>query len=204
MLKRFCNSLNRRFLWFTVLCVCLPMLLVLLSTRGGIFYFSPDSLESRFHAERRLFIILTPIYRSGPQYYRFDLVEYLVEEGYWSPDTSREPRWLEMGCWNQQWRDGYSMLYRVLQTDGTRWIEWTEEHPEVAATVWPVVLRILREVPEAVDSGEVAQLIWRAGLSTDMEDWVEAIIGDPDFHPRTKELVRLGYERSNSDAVASP
>src|SRR5262245_23429699 len=55
--------------------------------------FSPDTLERRTQRELLLPMLEVPIYRSGYYYNRYGLVDFLVAEGYWTPNDVDEPRW---------------------------------------------------------------------------------------------------------------
>jgi hypothetical protein len=113
-----------------------------LVTTGGRSYFSPDTLETRTQAESHLLWW-------GFRYHRYALAEYLIGKGHWSPVTAQEPRWIETFHWNDQWRDGQSVLHKEFAWRAQDWIDWSETNPALAAVLWPRVLAALRsEDPE--------------------------------------------------------
>ncbi|MBE7464613.1 MAG: hypothetical protein HS116_14140 [Planctomycetes bacterium] len=122
---------------------------------GGRGFFSPDTLEYRSQSERTVFATEIPLYRSAFRYDSHELVNYLVEKGYWSPRPASEPRWIFLFHWNRNWKDGESCFHRSFFWRKDFWMEWTEKHPERAAEVWPQVLELLRAGRDA----EVARLL---------------------------------------------
>lgn len=145
---------------------------MLFSTRGGLTYFSPDTLESRYQSERLVPLLQIPIYRSGFGYYRKDIVNYLIEHDYWQPNDVEHPRWIPASHWNDAWRDGYSALGRELGRS-EYWINWSDSHPELASIVWPLVLRALRELPESSQDVVAAVLLYSASVSENVDQLID-------------------------------
>ena len=112
--------------------------------KGGRTFFSPDTLETKSQSETLLFLTSVPIYRSSYQYHRYELVDFLIAEGYWTPSAAPSPRWLGTNRSNAQWRDGQSPIHREFAWFADDWIAWTQAHPELAAVLWPLVLEELR------------------------------------------------------------
>jgi hypothetical protein len=120
----------------------------LLFGRGGVGYWSPDSLEGYTQREYVTPIFHIPIYRSLRSLRRYELVDFLVAKGYWSPrKAAGTPRLLLMFRWNDLWKDGYSGIHREFTRSGPFWQEWTTSHPSAAAELWPRVLESLRTWP---------------------------------------------------------
>lgn len=130
---------------FLVVAAILPCLLWLFvsPSRGGRGFFSPSTLETKTQSE--YLICGVPIYRSNFDVRQDDITTYLIAKGYWSPQAAESDRWIPTFHWNEQWRDGESSLQRALFWRHEFWINWSEENPEMAAELWPRVLRLLRE-----------------------------------------------------------
>lgn len=130
---------------FLVVVAILPCLLSLFvsPSRGGRGFFCPSTLETRTQSEYLLWGI--PVYRSHFRYRHDDVTAYLIAKGYWSPQTTESDQWIPTFHWNEQWRDGESSLERALFWRDEFWSNWSEENPEMAADLWPRVLRLLRE-----------------------------------------------------------
>jgi hypothetical protein len=112
--------------------------------RGGRLFFSPDTLQSKSQSELLLPPTSIPVYRSGYTYSQYPLVAYLISKGYWKPSESGPARWLPMGQWNDMWRDGESTLFRALTRRTDLLTQWSEDHPDIAAAMWPYVLEQIR------------------------------------------------------------
>ena len=175
-------SLRTLLLFFVVTGAGLPALLLLLSTRGGRSYFSPDTLNTKHQTERLLFGTDIPVYRSEFTFDRYELVDYLISKGYWHPKPVDDPRWMQMNHWNLQWRDGHSNLYAELAWHEDRWMTWSEEHPELAAVVWPIVLETLRRNRTPYDAQEATfMILWFARDSSDIAEFKRNINQNPEY-----------------------
>jgi hypothetical protein len=133
-------------IWIS-LAIVLPCLFVAFgygaTKRVGLrAYFSPDTLESRSQVEFAL--VWGRLTISPPS----ELVQYLIEKGFWQPRQVAEPRWIEMSHINHRWRGGINPLHKEL-TWKRGWIEWIEANPTLAKALWPRVLTILRENTDA-------------------------------------------------------
>lgn len=153
---------------------------------GGLAYFSPDTFEIRSQSEITLPILNTPVYRSSYSYRdnSFELVEYLVAKGYWSPRETDEPRWILLFHWNDAWRDGDTQWYRDVNRSN-EWIEWTEKHPDIARVLWPAVLSFLRS-----DEGSryVTHVMFQAKISSSEAEFRELFHTDPELRADQRGL----------------
>ncbi|HEY5314617.1 MAG TPA: hypothetical protein VIK18_18940 [Pirellulales bacterium] len=105
---------------------------------GGRTEFSPDTLERRGRNEFHIGGLV--VYRSSWSYYRDELAQFLIDKGYWVPVTPAEPRWITVNRWARAWNSD-TPLYKALRYN---WVNWSDEHPEMARRLWPHVLRLLR------------------------------------------------------------
>lgn len=137
------------------------VVIFLASTEGGRGFFSPDTLETKWQRERVLWFTHLPVYRSTFSYHRYELVEYLISKGYWTPLDVDEPRWMSVFHWNRQWKGGTGDIPRFLGWRGQRWIDWSEADPEAAKVMWPRVLDVLRS-EDGNAMSRFAELMWEA------------------------------------------
>ena len=137
--------------------------------RGGRIFFSPDTLESKSQSEILLYMTEIPIYRSSYHFDCTDLAKHLIEKGYWSPISPSNPRWLLGVHWNNQWHGGNARFYREIASYGTEYIEWSNNHPELAKYLWPRILRILRTQPD-IANATLADLLYRARHSSSFDE----------------------------------
>jgi hypothetical protein len=112
--------------------------------RGGRGFFSPDSLQYRTQSEALLPPTRVPLFRSPYSYHQPPLVQYLVAEGLWAPREAPRPRWVPSFRWNRQWSGGTNELHKELSWRGQTWVDWSKQHPDVAAEMWPLLLKSLR------------------------------------------------------------
>jgi hypothetical protein len=115
----------------------LALFLLLSGQSSSKGYFSPDTLESQ---SQDFYWGIPGVAKVN----RHRLTEYLVKKGYWTRNSTTNPRWLMTGHYSAQWRDGHSALTSALFWHTDEWIEWSESHPKRAAILWPRVLEILR------------------------------------------------------------
>jgi hypothetical protein len=63
------------------------------------------------------------------------------------------------------------------------WIEWTQQHPDIASVLWPLLLRVFRsDVPER--SGLAGHVLFLARISNDADEFaqqVQIVRDDPLF-----------------------
>jgi len=132
--------------WLSILAFAVPIaLLILTSQRGGLTYFSPDSLECHAQSERTIFATGIPFYRSN--YTRYDdnpLIAYLVREKFVSPQPEVPGRWQLISHWNESWRGGYADMYRILVRYRKESIEWSENNRACAEIYWSEAFHYLR------------------------------------------------------------
>ncbi|MEM9251991.1 MAG: hypothetical protein AAGB29_06545 [Planctomycetota bacterium] len=137
--------------------------------RGSRGFFDPYSLRGSNQIELLIPAVNLPIFRGlNEEVPTYQLVEYLQDEGLWEPSAEQSGRLL-MYRWNLQWRDGQSMLYAALNMHTNRWIEWSEDSPEIAQVMWPEVLEILRTKPEPEE--EALVLMYAALESSSLDEY---------------------------------
>jgi hypothetical protein len=145
--------------------------------RGARTLFSPDTLECKSQSE----ILLTPeipLYRSSFEYFRYDLVQFLIDKGYWTPKYPNNPRWIWIYDWNKAHSLGYGPLARQLSRNREFWMEWTDNNPAFAKVLWPKVLSQLRS---GKDSGYVGEMIRCAQSAESLEAFEQLVATTPEF-----------------------
>ena len=157
------------------------------STEGGIGEFLPDTLEFRYRSERLLPIAQIPVYQSGYNKDQYGIVEYLIQKGYWQAREVEVPQWILMYHSNRQWKDGHSRLHAELSWRGKEWMQWSEEHPELASVVWPIVLGLIRSDQQS----EATALLWHAKHSETEADFWKAVNSDVELYHLGLGRVRL-------------
>src|SRR5262245_61120497 len=135
-----------------VTCAC-PLIFFLvaylLSPATGKGFFSPDSLEYRTQSDLHFFGTDVPWFRSRYKYHNQRLVDFLKSKGYWKPSEAKSTRhWILLFHSSSMWRDGESSLHRRLFWKSDFWIEWSNNHPDQAAQLWPKVIELLRSGDE--------------------------------------------------------
>jgi hypothetical protein len=121
---------------------------------GAIHYFSPDTLESGYRPTVA-FAGLQPDYRFSLKPTESKLIQFLIERKYWRPTHTPSPRWIVTD---------YSVR-REFNRNADEWVQWSEQHPEYAAALWPRVLDVLRNDPKRGQS-DVSELMWEAKNDT--------------------------------------
>lgn len=146
--------------------------IVLPTQNGGEGFFSPDSLDFRSGSTSTLLGVPT----SWPRHnvYRHEFTQFLIEEGYWSPRTTTNPRWILLFRWSGQQRDGQTALQSHLFWQSEKWIEWTKQNPDRAFVLWPRVLDLLRTDAER-SSLEVVELLYAAKNARTQDEFDAAI-----------------------------
>jgi hypothetical protein len=144
---------------------------------GGLGFFSPDTLDAYVQGEILLPGTRLPIFRTPPMYFRYRVVTYLVDKGYWAPRTTGSPSWLRLYHTNAQWSDGKTDLYHELRWRGDEWIYWSDRHPNLAADLWPRVLARIR----AGDTDRAQTLLFFCGVCEDPTLYHEMLttLGEP-------------------------
>lgn len=146
--------------------------LLLVSSEGRQQYFSPHTLEVRTDYERLLPGTSVPVLVLDQQRHLPDLAEYLIAQGYWKPQKVKNPKWYRWCSsidWNIQWHGDSIFLYSDLHTRHS-WSDWTEENPELAAVVWPLVLQALRQEEHGLEEAETVLYCARVAES-EQEFW---------------------------------
>jgi hypothetical protein len=147
--------------------------------RGGIHYFSPFTLETQASSELLIPLTEIPIFRSRPHTYRYELVHYLIDEGYWEP-TKADNGTVITNRWNLQWRDGHSDFHRQFSRGAHTWVEWSRRNPALAEELWPAVLRLLRTGTQSRLSC-ASYLMWYAQRSDNVEEYRQLVANDVDL-----------------------
>lgn len=113
---------------------------------GTIIYFSPDTLRTR-HVHEVLPELPGNIhlYRAQPIETEHALAEHLIARGYWQRRTTEDVGWVFTAHYNRRWRDGWTMWQKYVTRQGDDWIKWTDDNPNLAAEVWPRILKVLRQ-----------------------------------------------------------
>jgi hypothetical protein len=126
--------------------------------RGGLGYFSPDTLEYRTQSEWTVAFGEVPVYRSRLAVRRNALLEMLQAEGYVVPIATAEPHWLCVMHWNDAWRYvNSSTVHKILMSRQEEMIAWTREYPACARVYWPEAFRLMRS--DRVSDHELAGAI---------------------------------------------
>lgn len=142
--------------------------------KGGRTFFSPDTLETKSQSETLLIQTPVPLYRSSFSQGRYELVDFLIDAGYWSPAAADPPRWLPTNHWNRQWKDGQSPIHREFAWFADDWIAWTGQHPDIAAVLWPRVLGELRSNhPDC--QWQAYRLMWHAKSAQTVEAFEQSL-----------------------------
>lgn len=153
--------------------------------------FSPDTLETRSRSERSVGITVWPgtyRYRKAP------LIEYLIANDYVQPITTTEPRWIVMGFYSSQWRDGQGHLAYVFSWQQEKTIAWCEADPERARLLWSTVFPLLRSSNEK--EVQAGQVIARLGVREQTVQELQQCID--------RTLNEFGITRSTSRQAIAP
>ena len=153
--------------------------------RGGLHYFSPDTLDSYSQSEVLLIFTELPIYRSSRSTHRYKLVQYLINQGYWSPIAQSGPS-IVTSKWNMQWRDGQSDFHRQFAWYADQWIAWTQQFPEVADELWADVLSLLRQ-DSSNELHDAVRLMHHSRIASTVEDYKALLESDPELNAKLHE-----------------
>lgn len=128
--------------------------------QGRRAYFSPDTLRSKRQTEWLIPLTEIPVYRSQATYRTDEQIQLLIDEGYWTPTDPRIPRWVFLYKRNDQWKDGSTQIHRAMWIQRNQLLQWSKNNPEIAAYVWPRILKIMRtnDDPDAL----VAEILFFA------------------------------------------
>lgn len=145
--KRICQEKPQCLIFLVLLFVV--GLIFLTSDRGGMADFNPYSLETRSRRERTFFGSDTRFYLSEYEYRTPPLMQFLVDEGFVSPQPRREGHWIPFIRWNTKRRPGYLLLQRVFNThdlpeNPDDYVPWSLQHRECAELYWSEGFRLLR------------------------------------------------------------
>ena len=168
-----------RRLEILVLTAIVVVLLLLFAGRtGSRSYFSPETLETKYHSLYGYVGVSLP---GTAHTYRHELTEYLISKGHWKASGTNEPQWLSTYTWDTGSRGGYSLIGRHLFRKDNDWIAWSERHPQRAAVFWPHVLVMLREEGERGQS-TVAQMLYDVQHAQTDAEFEAALRGNTNQH----------------------
>lgn len=131
-----------KLLVFAILVAC--TLILATGTRGGLAYFSPDTLEYETQSEFAVLNGKLPIYRSHREPTDNEIVAYLRDSGLISSRKPPTVRWMLVFHWNWAWKDGEGSLYNVLIRNRQRIISWSKADLARARIYWTTGLQLLR------------------------------------------------------------
>lgn len=135
----------RAALKYTVLALLIiAFLIVLTGTEGAISRFSPYTLKYVSQREYRVLAGSLLVYRSTPKPVENELITFLQQSGFVTPEIPEEDRWEVVSHWNKAWRDGSGLLHRMLWREREKYITWSKEQPEVARIFWDALFDRLR------------------------------------------------------------
>jgi hypothetical protein len=111
---------------------------------GSVYFFSPDTLQSKYRSES---CFVPPDYWSSERQHQSELVNYLVQKGYWVPRQTHVPQWICTVRYRNVGREDPGYVHRALFWNGmaSDLIAWSEDHPDVAIVFWPRILNALRQ-----------------------------------------------------------
>ena len=128
--------------------------------------FSPDKFTRRtfFYCEIPIVRVqVTPIYYED---YSWDLPGYLKSNKYFPKPAKGEPRWHFVKVYRAGscFTGDPSILLQYLEIrdeSQLRWIAWSNEHPKLAAVLWPTVVETTRDrqylfIPDLLELAEAA------------------------------------------------
>ncbi len=78
--------------------------------------------------------------------------------------------------------NGHTYFHSELSWQGDEWIEWSDDHPEFAAVLWPMVLKVLRsDLPPDVARMFGESIVLHAKYSDDIHEFNRLLKADPDL-----------------------
>jgi hypothetical protein len=122
----------------------IAFLIVLTGTQGSISLFSPYTLKYESQREYRVLAGSWLVYRSTPKPVENELITFLQETGFVTPEMPEVDRLEVVAHWNSAWRDGYGSVYWMLIREREKYIAWSEEQPTCARIFWDTVFDRLR------------------------------------------------------------
>lgn len=172
--------MGKRQLIIAILIASIAAAAIGTSDRGGLAYFSPDTLEYYTQAERTLFATGIPWYRSKLQQTENPLIIMLVDADYVAPLSNANSRFETIFHWNDCWRDGHGALYGVFHRDRDDVMQWTRENPECARLYWTEGFRLLRSdsATEVQAGREVLGTCWRFNNLDAMKEAIHQIYAE--------------------------
>jgi len=149
--------------YFAILALVLMALALLTSQRGGLAYFSPDSLQYHIQSERTFFAVGVPFYRSSLKQIDNPLITFLVNEKFISPQLDTTGRREHIFHWNDSWRGGDGALYGVFHRYRKEIIDWSINNRECAQIYWSEGFRCLRSTDRReINLGQsILTQLWR-------------------------------------------
>ncbi|MEM6655752.1 MAG: hypothetical protein AAF596_08120, partial [Planctomycetota bacterium] len=111
------------------------------SERREEVHFSPDTFEVRRRVVLHSQFIDRIIRLKKVELRRLELIDFLVDAGYWDARPVPDPRWWQVDEWSSDEPfENHIALY--LESRRRRWIDWSIDNPALAQAVWPLVMRI--------------------------------------------------------------
>lgn len=155
-----------------VLAILLLLYLVCAIYAGGArIYFSPQTLQYKVQDEICLLGTDIPLYRSLGSYGTYEIVDVLVEYGYWQPISAHTVEdWILINHWNYQWNDGHNDFVKLLLWRQENWINWTDRNPELARLFWGKIQELMRTRFNSIEL--VVMLSEGADMRTEV-DWTQ-------------------------------
>jgi hypothetical protein len=152
------------------------LLIAVTGTRGGMSYFSPQTLKCYTRSE---YTILggIPIWRSFAQPESPKIIEIAVSKGWLKPQTAETEKWELVFHWNNAWRDGETDIYGFLYKYDDAIIEWLEENPDLADRYWREGFQRYRSSdPETRYIGvRILNTAWRCKSMEELDREIKAI-----------------------------
>lgn len=115
--------------------LAVAILALLDGTRGGLAYFSPDTLEYRSQREFTILGGSLPLWRSRHRTSHVPIIAAAIVNG-WIRPTNRPQRWDYVFHWNGAWKGGYSPVYDVFHRGDDHILERSLADPEWAKLYW--------------------------------------------------------------------
>lgn len=143
-----------RVLWVCLGCAVLVFVNEFIRVDATEVSFSPDTLEVRSRKVRSRLSGVS-LWPRGYTKRESPVLQLLVDNDYVQPIPTDEPRWIALGLFSQQWRDGQGQLMYVFQWRQEAIIEWCQADPARARLLWSTVFPLLRsQDPREVQAGE--------------------------------------------------
>ncbi|MCZ7647118.1 MAG: hypothetical protein M5U26_17985 [Planctomycetota bacterium] len=163
--------------WICAAAAILVLIVTCTSMRGGIEYFNPQTLAIKSQSERTIYATEIPVYRSPYAPVHHALIDFLIEQGWVTPQVNTSDCWELVYHWNEAWKDGYGPWYDVLYRDHDELLQWSLDHPDCAKVYWTEGFRLLRSPdPHEITLGRALFGYYRVIMDvTEMNDLMAVI-----------------------------